>query len=58
MKITREKSSRLHYLDRLQVLAVLGVFMFHAVRQFDSLLEWHIKYAERSVLAWIPTVTS
>ena len=50
MKITREKSSRLHYLDRLQVLAVLGVFMFHAVRQFDSLLEWHIKYAERSVL--------
>ncbi len=45
------KSERLHYLDWLQVLAVLGVFLFHAVHPFDDLADWHIKNAERSVLA-------
>jgi peptidoglycan/LPS O-acetylase OafA/YrhL len=46
-----EKSTRLHYLDWLQVLAILGVFLFHAVHPFDDLADWHIKNAEKSVLA-------
>ncbi|MEE8568469.1 MAG: acyltransferase family protein, partial [Anaerolineales bacterium] len=45
------KSARLHYLDWLQVLAVLGVFLFHAVHPFDDLADWHIKNAETSALA-------
>ena len=32
-----EKSARLHYLDWLQVLAILGVFLFHALHPFDFL---------------------
>ncbi len=51
MKKTTEKSTRLHYLDWLQVLAILGVFLFHAVHPFDDLVDWHIKNAEPSVLA-------
>lgn len=46
-----EKSARLHYLDWLQVLAILGVFIFHAVHPFDALFDWHIKNAELSALA-------
>ena len=42
------KAERLHYLDWLQVLAVLGVFLFHAVHPFDDLADWHIKNAETS----------
>jgi peptidoglycan/LPS O-acetylase OafA/YrhL len=48
---TTEKSARLHYLDWLQVLAILGVFLFHAVHPFDDLFDWHIKNAEKSALA-------
>jgi peptidoglycan/LPS O-acetylase OafA/YrhL len=44
-------SKRLHYLDWLQVLAILGVFLFHAVHPFDDLTDWHIKNAEPSFLA-------
>ena len=44
------KSVRLHYLDWLQVLAILGVFLFHAVHPFDDLFPWHIKNAESSAL--------
>jgi peptidoglycan/LPS O-acetylase OafA/YrhL len=51
MKTSTEKSSRLHYLDWLQVLAILGVFLFHAVHPFDDLVDWHIKDAESSILA-------
>jgi len=51
MQKTIEKSSRLHYLDWLQVLAILGVFLFHAVHPFDDLADWHIKNAEKSALA-------
>jgi peptidoglycan/LPS O-acetylase OafA/YrhL len=46
-----EKTARLHYLDWLQVLAILGVFLFHAVHPFDDLFPWHIKNAEPSLLA-------
>jgi glucan biosynthesis protein C len=41
-----ERPDRLHYLDWLQVLAILGVFLFHAVHPFDDLTDWHIKNAE------------
>jgi peptidoglycan/LPS O-acetylase OafA/YrhL len=46
-----KKSARLHYLDWLQVLAVLGVFLFHAIHPFDELGDWHIKNLEKSDLA-------
>ncbi len=38
---------RLHYLDWLRVLAILGVFLFHAVHPFDT-SPWVIKNAEES----------
>lgn len=38
-----QKQSRLYYLDWLQVLAVLGVFLFHALHPFDELGGWIIK---------------
>jgi peptidoglycan/LPS O-acetylase OafA/YrhL len=53
---TSGKSTRLHYLDWLQVLAVLGVFVFHTIQPFDSLVEWNIKNEERSVLATLSSV--
>jgi peptidoglycan/LPS O-acetylase OafA/YrhL len=40
---------RLHYLDWLRVLAILGVFLFHAVHPFDA-TDWHIKNAEQSLV--------
>jgi glucan biosynthesis protein C len=46
-KVTR-RSVRLHYLDWLRVLAILGVFLYHAVHPFDF-LGWHIKNAELSM---------
>jgi len=47
-KGSQSKSSRLHYLDWLRVLAILGVIVFHAVHPFDH-IEWHIKDPEPSV---------
>ena len=44
---TRE-TVRLHYLDWLRVLAILMVFLFHAVHLFD-LTGWHIKNTEQSM---------
>jgi glucan biosynthesis protein C len=41
------ESVRLHYLDWLRVLAILGVFLFHAVHPFD-VSDWTIKNAELS----------
>jgi glucan biosynthesis protein C len=41
------KPVRLHYLDWLRVIAILGVFLFHALHPFD-LADWHIKNAETS----------
>jgi peptidoglycan/LPS O-acetylase OafA/YrhL len=43
-----EKPARLHYVDWLRVLAILGVFLFHAVHPFD-MFPWEIKNAETSV---------
>ncbi len=44
------KSERLHYLDWLQALAILGVVLFHAVHPFDELGDWIINNAKRSAL--------
>ncbi len=52
-EVSTEKSARLHYLDWLQVLAVLGVFLFHALHPFSELADWNIKSPEKSVLATI-----
>lgn len=41
-------SVRLYYLDWLRVIAIVGVFLFHAVHPFD-LNDWHIKNAELSM---------
>ena len=46
-----KKTARLHYLDWLQVLAILGVFLFHALHPFDELGDWHIKNVEKIDLA-------
>jgi peptidoglycan/LPS O-acetylase OafA/YrhL len=50
MEKSSEKPKRLHYLDWLQVLAILGVFIFHAVHPFDDLFSWHIKNEQSSIL--------
>ena len=42
------KSARLHYIDWLRVIAILMVFLFHAVHPFD-LGDWHIKNVEQSM---------
>lgn len=41
--------ARLYFLDWLRVIAVLSVFLFHAVHPFD-LTAWHIKNAEQSTI--------
>jgi peptidoglycan/LPS O-acetylase OafA/YrhL len=43
------KDARLHYLDWLSVIAILGVFLFHAVHPFDA-TSWHIKNADQSII--------
>ena len=50
-KPQRGGAVRLHYLDWLQVLAVLGVFLFHTLLPFESLVGWAIKNERRSGLA-------
>jgi glucan biosynthesis protein C len=41
-------TTRLYYLDWLRVIAIFGVFLFHAVHPFDY-NDWHIKNAELSM---------
>jgi peptidoglycan/LPS O-acetylase OafA/YrhL len=43
-----EKSGRLYYLDWLRVILIFGVFLYHVVRPFDPLINWHINNAEKS----------
>jgi peptidoglycan/LPS O-acetylase OafA/YrhL len=45
---TSVKKERLYYLDWLRVLLIFGVFLFHAVHPFDTLIPWYIKNAEQS----------
>ena len=49
----RTKRERLFFLDWLRVLAVLGVFFFHTLRPFDSLLDWNVKNPGRSFIATV-----
>ena len=44
-----QKPARLYYIDWLRLLAILGVFLFHAVHPFDA-TDWHIKNAETSLV--------
>jgi glucan biosynthesis protein C len=43
-----KKSARLYYLDWLRVILLFGVFLYHVIRPFDPLIEWHINNAEQS----------
>jgi peptidoglycan/LPS O-acetylase OafA/YrhL len=43
----REVRTRVHYLDWLRVLAVLGVFLYHAGHPFDT-TGWHVKNEDQS----------
>jgi peptidoglycan/LPS O-acetylase OafA/YrhL len=45
----------LHYIDWLRVLAILGVFLFHAVHPFDA-TPWHIKNADTSLVVTLAFV--
>jgi fucose 4-O-acetylase-like acetyltransferase len=45
----------LHYVDWLRVLAILGVFLFHAVHPFDA-TPWHIKNADTSLVVTLAFV--
>ena len=38
---------RLHQLDWLRILAVVGVFLFHALHPFDT-FDWHVKNGQQS----------
>jgi peptidoglycan/LPS O-acetylase OafA/YrhL len=40
-------TERVHPLDWLRVLALLGVFVYHTLRPFDT-NDWHVKNAEQS----------
>ncbi len=44
---TAREATRLHYLDWLRVIAILGVFLFHALNVFNE-ADFLIKNAERS----------
>ncbi|MFC1846782.1 acyltransferase family protein [Chloroflexota bacterium] len=46
-----ETSVRVHYLDWLLVIAILGVILFHSIHPFDELGDWIIKNSERSAIA-------
>jgi hypothetical protein len=48
-QVPQQPSPRIHYLDWLRVLALLGVFLYHAVHPFDT-LDWHVKNADQSQL--------
>jgi peptidoglycan/LPS O-acetylase OafA/YrhL len=48
VKTAGDKSARLYYLDWLRVLLLLGVFLYHVIRPFDPLIDWHINNAEQS----------
>ena len=47
MDNTSQKPARLYYLDWLRVLAILMVFLYHAVKPFDP-AGWHIQNTELS----------
>jgi len=46
--VPSSKSGRLYYLDWLRVILLFGVFLYHVLRVFDPLLDWHIANAVKS----------
>jgi hypothetical protein len=48
-QVRQQPSQRIHYLDWLRVLALVGIFLYHGVHPFDT-LEWHVKNADQSQL--------
>lgn len=48
IEVSEEKSARLYYLDWLRVLLLFGVFLYHVIRPFDPLIDWHINNAQQS----------
>ena len=44
-----QSSPRLYHLDALRVIAILIVFLFHAVHPFDQ-ADWHVKNIEQSLI--------
>ena len=47
----RRKAVRLHYLDWLRVILILGVFLYHAASPFREGFDWHINNPEPSATA-------
>jgi peptidoglycan/LPS O-acetylase OafA/YrhL len=45
--VPRAATARVHALDWLRVLALLGVFAYHTMRPFDT-GDWHVKNGEQS----------
>ena len=45
-KTNVKTTGRLYYLDWLRVILIFGVFLFHALHPFDTLIPWYIKNAE------------
>ena len=52
MQSENHTPQRIYYLDWLRVIAIVGVFLFHAVHPFD-LTAWHIKNAEQSMVVTV-----
>jgi peptidoglycan/LPS O-acetylase OafA/YrhL len=46
---TDRKTERIHYLDWLRLILILGVFVFHAVSPFVP-ITWHIKNPDTSMI--------
>lgn len=45
MKNLVEPQGRQYYLDRIRVLAMIGIFFFHNARFYDAFNDWHVKNA-------------
>jgi Acyltransferase family len=48
-QVPQQPSPRIPFLDWLRVLALVGVFLYHAVHPFDT-LDWHVKNADQTQL--------
>jgi peptidoglycan/LPS O-acetylase OafA/YrhL len=46
----KPQAGRLHYLDWLQALVILGIFLFHALHPFDTLADWMVKNGQTTAV--------
>ena len=51
MKNLAGTPSRQYYIDWIRVLAMVGVFLFHNARFYDSFSDWHVKNASTNIVA-------